>query len=155
VLGDERKVKQVLYNLLSNATKFTPDGGTICLLAHCPPRKNGQSEVIIQVRDTGVGISPEHQERIWNAFEQVDGSYTRQQQGTGLGLALTKRIELHGGRIWLDSVEGEGSTFSVALPLHFEAKEGVIPGLLSGAEDDAPGQSETPKVKRAKKKETQ
>ena len=133
VVGDERKVKQVLYNLLSNATKFTPDGGSVCLLAKCQKTKNGEPEVVISVRDTGVGISPQHQERIWNAFEQVDGSYTRQQQGTGLGLALTRRIvELHGGRIWLESVEGEGSTFSFALPLHF-GDDGEVPDLMSGS----------------------
>ncbi len=133
VVGDERKVKQVLYNLLSNATKFTPDGGSVCLLAKCQKTKNGEPEVVISVRDTGVGISPQHQERIWNAFEQVDGSYTRQQQGTGLGLALTRRIvELHGGRIWLESVEGAGSTFSFALPLHF-GDDGEVPDLMSGS----------------------
>ena len=133
VVGDERKVKQVLYNLLSNATKFTPDGGSVCLLAKCQKTKNGEPEVVISVRDTGVGISPQHQERIWNAFEQVDGSYTRQQQGTGLGLALTRRIvELHGGHIWLESVEGAGSTFSFALPLHF-GDDGEVPDLMSGS----------------------
>ena len=138
VVGDERKVKQVLYNLLSNATKFTPDGGSICLGAKCQKTENGDSEVVISVRDTGVGISPQHQERIWNAFEQVDGSYTRQQQGTGLGLALTRRIvELHGGRIWLESVEGLGSTFSFALPLHF-GSEGENPDLVSGSPETQP-----------------
>jgi PAS domain S-box-containing protein len=122
ILGDERKVKQVLYNLLSNAVKFTPDSGSICVSAECSPCESSAEgvEVVIRVTDTGVGISKEHQERIWRAFEQVDGSYTRQQQGTGLGLALTQRIvELHGGRIWLESVEGEGSSFSFTLPMNF------------------------------------
>jgi len=138
VLGDERKVKQVLYNLLSNAAKFTPDGGSILLSAHCDHSEANLPQVMIQVRDTGVGISPEHQERIWNAFEQVDGSYTRKQQGTGLGLALTRRIvELHGGRIWLESAEGEGSTFFVSLPLHFQPKGDEMPDLISGAPDGA------------------
>jgi len=138
VLGDERKVKQVLYNLLSNAAKFTPDGGSIRLSAHCEHSEANLPQVVIQVRDTGVGISPEHQERIWKAFEQVDGSYTRKQQGTGLGLALTRRIvELHGGRIWLESVEGEGSTFFVSLPLHFQPQSDEMPDLISGAPDGA------------------
>jgi len=152
VLGDERKVKQVLYNLLSNAAKFTPDGGSICLSAHCRQSEENQPEVVIEVRDTGVGISPEHQERIWNAFEQVDGSYTRQQQGTGLGLALTRRIvELHGGHIWLESAEGQGSTFSFSLPLHFQPKNGAMPDLISGApEEENPAPTKLP-LKRAKK----
>jgi PAS domain S-box-containing protein len=134
ILGDERKVKQVLYNLLSNAVKFTPDGGHICVSSECCVSESNPQEIeaIIRVTDTGVGISAEHQERIWRAFEQVDGSYTRQQQGTGLGLALTQRIvELHGGRIWLESVEGEGSSFSFTLPLNFapstEKGEDVLP----------------------------
>ncbi len=134
ILGDERKVKQVIYNLLSNAVKFTPDGGSVSLSAECCPtecppmlcppdeQKTQGLEAVIRVTDNGVGISTEHQERIWRAFEQVDGSYTRQQQGTGLGLALTRRIvELHGGRIWLESVEGEGSSFSFTLPINFES----------------------------------
>jgi signal transduction histidine kinase len=78
--------------------------------------------VIICVQDTGIGIEPEHQERVFGAFEQVDSSYTRQQQGTGLGLALTKRmVELHGGRIWLRSEVDKGSTFSFSLPLHTDS----------------------------------
>jgi PAS domain S-box-containing protein len=142
VLADERKLKQILYNLLSNAVKFTGDGGSVTLSAACeeivadrrrtPMRRNGQrhaerhperrssqkASIIISVRDTGVGIAPEHQKRIFGAFEQVDSSHTRRQQGTGLGLALTKRlVELHGGRLWVESEPGVGSTFSFSLPL--------------------------------------
>ncbi len=126
ISGDVRKVKQVMYNLLSNAVKFTPDGGSIRILADCEAAKvaaEGEiqeeaKQAIIQVIDSGIGVAPEHQKRIFNAFEQVDSSYTRQQQGTGLGLALTRRIvELHGGKLWLESSEGQGSTFSFSLPL--------------------------------------
>ncbi|PQV63764.1 PAS domain S-box-containing protein [Abditibacterium utsteinense] len=123
ISGDVRKVKQVMYNLLSNAVKFTLDGGSIRISAECDATTKNEktgaaSQAIIRVSDTGIGIAPEHQKRIFSAFEQVDSSYTRQQQGTGLGLALTRRIvELHGGRLWLESQEGQGSTFSFSLPL--------------------------------------
>ncbi len=122
-LGDEVKFKQVLYNLLSNAIKFTPPGGFVALtvvrgLGIEPGAEEGES-LEISVTDNGIGIRPEDQERIFLEFEQVDSSYGRQQQGTGLGLALTRRlIELHGGRIWVESegIEGKGSTFTFVLP---------------------------------------
>ncbi len=114
IVADQRKIKQVLYNLLSNAVKFTPDGGSVALAAV----RDGPAHVIISVRDTGIGIPPEDQGRIFGAFEQVDSSYARQKQGTGLGLALTRRlVELHGGDIRVESVVGQGSTFHVRLPL--------------------------------------
>ncbi len=120
VSGDARKVKQVMYNLLSNAVKFTPDGGTIRVSARVGNAE--ENEVVIQVKDSGIGIAPEHQMRIFNAFEQVDSSYTRHQEGTGLGLALSKRIvELHGGKLWLESEAGAGSVFSFSLPLQCAA----------------------------------
>jgi signal transduction histidine kinase len=120
IVADQRKIKQVLYNLLSNAVKFTPDGGSVVLSAAC----DGTSHVVLRVRDTGIGIPPEDQERIFDAFEQVDTSYTRQKQGTGLGLALTRRlVSLHGGDIRVDSVVGEGSTFSVRLPQDASGQE--------------------------------
>jgi signal transduction histidine kinase len=115
VVADQRKIKQVLFNLLSNAAKFTPDGGSITVGARLDEEGAG---VVVWVRDTGIGIAPEHQERVWGTFEQVDGSYARQQQGTGLGLALTRRlVALHGGTIWLESAPGQGSTFFFRLPL--------------------------------------
>jgi signal transduction histidine kinase len=123
MVADQRKIKQVLYNLLSNAVKFTPDGGSVVLSAAC----DGESHVILSVRDTGIGIPPEDQNRIFDAFEQVDSSYARQKQGTGLGLALTRRlVSLHGGDIRVESVVGEGSTFSVRLPR--DASESGSPG---------------------------
>lgn len=136
LIGDARKVKQVMYNLLSNAVKFTGEGGQIAISAALEPpelptitqaarekeKQSGQKQLFISVRDTGVGIAEEHQKRIFSAFEQVDNSYTRQQQGTGLGLTLTRRIvELHGGGIWLHSQVGQGSTFVFSLPIQEES----------------------------------
>ena len=127
VFADEAKFKQILYNLLSNAIKFTPEAGRVTVQASrqaqgsAPGAGNPAGDLLaISVSDTGIGIHPRDHERIFLEFEQVDSSYGRQQQGTGLGLALTKRlIEMHGGRIWVQSegVEGKGSTFSFVMPL--------------------------------------
>jgi two-component system, NtrC family, sensor kinase len=109
--GDERKVKQVLLNLLSNALKFTPEGGRIDVRASV---RNGAVEV--SVTDTGVGIAPEDQEAVFEEFRQV-GSAAKKVEGTGLGLAISRTfIELHGGRIWVESEVGKGSTFTFTLP---------------------------------------
>jgi signal transduction histidine kinase len=118
--GDERKVKQILFNLLSNAVKFTPGGGQVTLTA-----KVVQDEVEISVRDTGIGISTEDQVRIFEEFYQVGPAKT--QEGTGLGLALTRRlVELHHGRLSVDSEPGIGSTFTVTLPLRQPDTAGEI-----------------------------
>jgi signal transduction histidine kinase len=112
IRADERKVKQVLLNLLSNALKFTPEGGQIDVRARV---QNGEAE--IAVADTGVGIAPEDQEAVFEEFRQV-GATARKVEGTGLGLAISRKfIELHGGRIWVDSQVGMGSTFAFTLPL--------------------------------------
>jgi signal transduction histidine kinase len=112
IRGDERKVKQVLLNLLSNALKFTPEGGRIDVRAAV---NDGMAE--ISVADTGVGIAPEDQEAIFEEFRQV-GTADKKVEGTGLGLALSRKfIELHGGRIWVKSEVGKGSTFTFKLPL--------------------------------------
>jgi signal transduction histidine kinase len=111
-VGDERKVKQVLLNLLSNAVKFTPEGGRISLKAG---QRDG--EVEISVTDTGTGIAPEDQTAIFEEFRQV-GSDEKRREGTGLGLTLAKKfVELHGGRIWVESELGRGSTFTFTLPV--------------------------------------
>jgi signal transduction histidine kinase len=112
--GDERKVKQVLFNLLSNAVKFTPAGGSVAAEA----RRDGGA-VSISVRDTGIGIAPEHLEKIFEDFHQVRTPGSRlAQEGSGLGLALARRfVELHGGRIRVESQVGRGSTFTLTLPL--------------------------------------
>ena len=111
--GDERKFKQILLNLLSNAVKFTPDGGRVGVAA-----RPAASAVEFSVTDTGVGIAAADQEIVFEEFKQVGTDYTRKAEGTGLGLALTKRfVELHGGTIRLESVPGKGSTFSFTIPL--------------------------------------
>jgi len=113
IRGDERKIKQVLLNLLSNAIKFTPDGGRIEVRARAV-----DGSVEVSVRDTGIGIAPEHQEAIFEEFRQV-GTAAKKVEGTGLGLALSRKfIELHGGRIWVESHVGAGSTFTFTLPVH-------------------------------------
>jgi len=113
VAADRQKLHLVLANLLSNAIKFTPEGGRIQM--EVETRNN---EVWVSVRDTGIGIPPRQQERIFDRFYQVEPSLTRRFEGMGLGLSIAKgMIELHGGRIWVDSVEGMGSSFTFALPL--------------------------------------
>ncbi len=113
VKGEERRVKQVLLNLLSNAVKFTPEGGKISLSASL---NDGMAE--ISVADTGVGIAPEDQEAIFEEFRQVGSDYARKREGTGLGLALARRlVALHGGKLWVESEPGKGSTFTFTLPV--------------------------------------
>ena len=110
--GDERKIKQILLNLLSNAVKFTPEGGRITINAR---PTNGSVE--ISVTDTGIGIAEEDQPRIFEEFRQV-GNDSKKIEGTGLGLTLAKKfVELHGGRIWVESEVGKGSTFVFTLPV--------------------------------------
>ena len=146
IQADERKLKQILYNLLSNATKFTPDGGEICVstrMVNCiirPGLRWGDAEdlqiieaqrdgnniaggkqkkcVECSVSDTGIGIKPENLKYIFEPFEQVDNTLDRKYEGTGLGLSLTKKlVELHGGVVWAESEgEGKGSTFLFVLP---------------------------------------
>jgi signal transduction histidine kinase len=112
-VGDERKIRQVLLNLLSNAVKFTPEGGRIQVRA-----APADDAVEISVSDTGIGIAPEDQEAIFQEFRQVGTDYARKREGTGLGLALARRfVDLHGGRIWVKSRPGEGSTFTFTLPV--------------------------------------
>src|SRR5713101_59403 len=113
LMGDERKVKQILFNLLSNAVKFTPDKGKVGITA-----KKVDGVVQIAVWDTGVGIAAEDQQRIFEEFQQVGKGPTGKTEGTGLGLTLTKKfVELHGGRIWVDSTPRRGSTFTFTLPI--------------------------------------
>ncbi len=114
VQADRGRVRQVLLNLLSNAIKFTPDGGRITVAAG---PVNGGAEVRIAVSDTGIGIAAEDQPKLFQEFSQLDASASRQYEGTGLGLALSRRlIELHGGTIGVDSEMGKGSTFWFTLP---------------------------------------
>ena len=112
IVADERKVRQVVLNLLSNAVKFTPAGGRVALGA---ARADGVVE--ISVSDTGIGIAPEEHEAIFEEFRQAAGDYARKREGTGLGLALARKfVELHGGKIWVTSEVGKGSTFTFTIP---------------------------------------
>jgi signal transduction histidine kinase len=113
LVADERKFKQIVLNLLSNAVKFTPDGGRIDVNA-----RREEDNVMIAVHDTGIGIAPEDQAAVFEEFRQVGRDYTSKQEGTGLGLTLTKKfVELHGGRIWVESEPGKGSTFTFTIPV--------------------------------------
>ncbi|PIR20009.1 MAG: hypothetical protein COV45_08525 [Deltaproteobacteria bacterium CG11_big_fil_rev_8_21_14_0_20_47_16] len=131
--ADEKRMQQVLLNLVSNAIKFTPDKGTISVHVNRVPHFSQLSQVaqqhleskkdsndaffVISVRDTGIGISPENLERIFEMFKQIDSSISRSYEGTGLGLALAKQlVELHGGTIWAESELGHGATFICILP---------------------------------------
>jgi signal transduction histidine kinase/uncharacterized protein (DUF302 family) len=112
IKADRSKFKQVLYNLLSNAVKFTPAPGTITVSV-----KDSPEQLTVSVEDTGIGMKPEDLPKLFREFEQIDGSYTRRYQGTGLGLALCRRfVEMHGGRIWAESQFGKGSIFTFTIP---------------------------------------
>jgi signal transduction histidine kinase len=165
--GDEQRLSQVIANLLSNAVKFTPDGGTIVLEALLeqpggagmkagepealiPLRPGGaenglksdaKKEYLVRVRvtDTGIGISPEQQARLFTSFTQADSSTSRKYGGTGLGLAISKRIvELMGGQIWAESDPGKGSVFSFIVPL----KKGMTEEELAAGGAGAAGAQE-------------
>jgi len=111
---DQQKFKQILYNLLSNAVKFTGDGGMVSLAAS----RKSQDRFQFQVSDTGIGIKQEDIGKLFTEFQQLDSSASRHYEGTGLGLALTKKlVELHQGSIELESEPGVGSVFRVVLPI--------------------------------------
>jgi signal transduction histidine kinase/DNA-binding response OmpR family regulator len=136
--ADERKVKQVVFNLLSNAVKFTPDGGQVGIRVG-----RNDAGVWITVWDTGIGITPENQERIFEEFQQVEGVYTEKREGTGLGLALAKKfVELHGGQLWVESEAGQGSRFTFTLPVGTvpqpETTRAPAAGAATGIEDNGP-----------------
>ena len=119
--ADRQRIQQVIHNLLSNAIKFTEPGGFVRVtLDISDGAAAGDKALRIAVADTGIGIKPEDQARVFEAFEQVDSSYARDQGGTGLGLALTRKlVELHGGTISVasDGVKGRGSVLTVRLPI--------------------------------------
>jgi two-component system sensor histidine kinase VicK len=131
--GDRGKLTQVLDNLLGNAIKFSPNGGTITVRAY-PAGK----EVQIDVIDQGIGIPADKLEKIFERFYQVDGSSKRRFPGTGLGLAIVRRIvEGHNGKIWVESEEGKGSTFSFTVPAlpPDEAERHAAQGKQTGAQE--------------------
>ncbi|HSB51886.1 MAG TPA: HAMP domain-containing sensor histidine kinase, partial [Dissulfurispiraceae bacterium] len=119
LVGDRDRLVQVMVNLLSNAVKFTEEGGVTCRVS----RSGG--EVTVSVIDTGIGIARTEQENIFKKFKQVGDTLTDRPKGTGLGLPISKQIvEHHGGRIWVESVIGEGSTFSFTIPLASATNDG-------------------------------
>jgi signal transduction histidine kinase len=127
VVGDRKKIRQIVSSLLSNAVKFTPDRGQVGVALRPGPLSPGevdiQHAVHLVVSDSGIGISREQVAKIFEPFFQVDSSSTRAFGGTGLGLTLAKAyVEAHGGRIWVDTTPGQGSTFTATfpLPLHGE-----------------------------------
>jgi CheY-like chemotaxis protein/two-component sensor histidine kinase len=112
VIGDDQRLAQVILNLLSNAVKFTPELGEISLTVSLQNEDNGNYELRIEVADTGIGISPKQQKKLFDMFEQVESGRSREYGGTGLGLAISKRIvELMGGDIWVESESGKGTRF--------------------------------------------
>ncbi len=122
VEADHRKVKQVVYNLLSNAVKFTADGGRVVVRSGM----GGGGEAVVSIEDTGIGIAREDLGKMFQEFQQIDSSLSRKYPGTGLGLALSRKfVELHGGRIWVESEPGKGSSFSFAIPTARGAAEGA------------------------------
>jgi PAS domain S-box-containing protein len=135
VQADSIRIRQVLLNLVSNAAKYT-EQGHIGVSARTI-RRGGRSEIVIAVFDTGPGIAPADQEKIFEPFSQVDASPTRKTGGTGLGLSISRHlVELHGGSIWVESIPGEGSTFAFTLP--FEpgmTSEDIHPSALLIADD--------------------
>jgi signal transduction histidine kinase len=120
---DPMRLKQVLYNYLSNAIKFTPEGGRVTLRV----RPDGSERFRIEVEDTGIGIRPEDEHRLFIEFQQLDAGTAKKFSGSGLGLALTKRlVEAQGGTVGVRSVFGAGSTFFATLPRHVTAETADI-----------------------------
>jgi signal transduction histidine kinase len=116
ILADREKVTHIIGNLFGNAIDFTPAGGRVWLRVVRSSR-SGVAELLVEVGDSGVGIAPEHHDLIFREFAQVDASPSRPHHGTGLGLTIARKlVELHGGRIWVESALGEGSRFFFTIP---------------------------------------
>lgn len=124
VVADQRKIKQVLINLLTNAVKFSHPGGWVDVVVRRDTL--GADGVVVTVRDTGIGIAPEDHAHIFQEFQQVKSAGSAKQEGTGLGLTLVKRlVELHGGRVWVESALGQGAAFSFSLPERLPVENGI------------------------------
>ena len=133
LIGDDQRLAQVITNLLSNAVKFTTEGGTIRLDAQFVGETNGMCEIRVEVSDTGIGISPEQQARLFSSFEQAESSTTRKYGGTGLGLVISKRIvEMMNGKIWIESELGKGSRFIFTVKIMRGKEESLISKLSPG-----------------------
>src|SRR5690606_13934886 len=139
--GDEGRVRQILVNVIGNAVKFTQPGGRVTVSCGttaeaAPGARLADSGpwTYIEVRDTGIGISPDQAERIFRPFEQAQGGYTREAGGTGLGLSISRQLALlMGGDITLSSTPGEGSTFTLWLPIEVPFEEAVLPATANDA----------------------
>jgi len=130
VRADAMRIRQVMLNLLSNAAKFTEEG-EIAIEAAAKLGPDGKHELVVTVRDTGPGITPEDQEKLFQAFSQVDDSPTRRTSGSGLGLAISKYlVQMHGGRIGVESTPGQGSTFYFTLPLDVPTERTLAEGAV-------------------------
>lgn len=117
IVADRLRLKQILYNIMSNAVKFTPEGGTVTVRAWEEPDQEGNTQIYITIKDTGIGIPPDQLERIFDVFHRLDRGYRSATEGTGLGLALVRRfVQLHGGEVTATSEPGSGSTFTIRIP---------------------------------------
>ena len=124
LIGDDQRLAQVIANLLSNAVKFTPEEGSIRLDARREEEEEGTCVVRVSVTDTGIGLSPEQCGRLFSSFEQAESGTSRKFGGTGLGLVISRRIvEMMGGRIWVESEPGKGSTFAFTVPMERGTEE--------------------------------
>jgi two-component system phosphate regulon sensor histidine kinase PhoR len=139
IAGDRRRLAEVLQNLLDNAIQYTLPGGEIVVRA-----ETGQNEVILTVSDTGIGIPKADQPRIFERFYRVDVARSREAGGTGLGLAIAKHlVEVHGGRLWVESEVGQGSQFHFSVP-QFESEQGVPRTVSNGADGRGNGSATSP-----------
>ena len=128
MIGDDQRLAQVIANLVGNAVKFTPEGGSIKLNTRFLGEENGVCIIQIEVIDTGIGISPEHQTDLFTSFQQAESSTTRNYGGTGLGLVISKNIvEMMGGKIWLESELGKGTSVAFTVKTKLGLKEKAIP----------------------------
>ena len=143
VIGDDRRLSQVILNLLANAVKFSPEQGDIGLDVTLAGEKDGICELRITISDNGIGMTPEHQTKLFNAFEQVDSGMTREFGGTGLGLSISKHIvELMGGTIWVESEFNKGSKFIFTVKLECGEKSiDSTPVSAGGYVNESPGLS--------------
>jgi len=129
---DQKRIKQVLWNLLNNAVKYTYKGGKITITS-----EDKGDEIIVAVSDTGIGIKKEDYEIIFDRFRQLDGSLTREFGGVGLGLSISKYfVDVHGGKIWVESEFGKGSTFTFSIPKKFKRVDVISPKILSAIYQD-------------------
>ena len=140
IVADQRKLKQILYNLLSNAVKFTPQGGAVTVAARLAPSSGQEGDCLeISVTDTGIGVREEDMARLFQAFSQLESAFDKRYEGTGLGLALTKRlVTLHGGTIRVESRVGEGSRFVFTIPLHNGKEVKQVPSTEEKAVSQPP-----------------